>query len=1768
MFNKKKGSKKSLKRMVALLLVLIFTVSSMPVLGLDVWNDQPDNGNDIYFATSEESDDSAFEPEAGYGDDYVADEPSYDYGYDYGYNDENKEADYGYEENYDYKDEDEYKSEEEEELPGLNIPIMPTGTLIGPGTVDASDPAMTVGAHITGDIIVDGGTLYLDGDFTITGMVTVQNGGTFTMSNGLITGSANRGVTVTGASTFNMSGGTISGNTSSQSGGGVFVWDATFIMHDGTISGNNAHHGGGVFVQNTSPFEMFGGTISGNNASGDGGGVAVWAGAFFEMHDGIISGNGAGDVGGGVIALGGEFIMHDGTISGNEAGDGGGVGIWTSPMESASFEMHNGTISGNEAGSGGGVLIGGWPNNAGITFEMHGGEISGNEANSAGGGVRVGVIDALFTMTSGTISGNDANTGGGVSVASGSEFTMSGGTISGNDANTGGGMSVGGDGIFNMSGTAQIINNTATIEGGGVSVNGEINMSGGTISGNESFVGGGVSVGVDGELTMSGGTIGGNTATHSGGGMVMHNTGTINLSGTAQITGNTATQNGGGIFVAETHRGNLTIANTVTFSGNTAGSGVQDFGLMAGLTNFPNIRWVGYAAGTNSTPNPSHLINNFDINNSTGLRADWLRLDDAIQTAGVNRVIIHPATASSVTEGQVGDVFNLVIQDSGQTTNIVTVPIPGAVSPDPHAITVSNAVTVEAAAGANIGLLMGTTGRHFIIQGGNVTIGNPDSTGVLTLNGQATVHGQRGGLIVLDSTLTMHDGAVITNSGSSAVDVNVDSTFTMNGGYIIGNITNNQGAGVVIYNGGVFNMVGGEISGNEAGNGGGVAVWDDSEFNMSGGIISGNEAISGGGGVYLHTNSTFTMSGDAVISGNEASWGGGVTADFGSEMIMSGGEISGNTANPGSGMNGGGGVSVGFLSSATFTMSGGYITGNIVDNGNGGGVAVANNGTFTMNGGEISGNTVTHNGGGIYVRHGGTFNMVDGEMSGNEASSGGGVLVADSGSAFTMSGGEISGNTAINGGGVAMIDWSTFTMSDGEISGNTATSPWHGGGGVYLQYESEFTMTGGTISGNEANRGGGVLAGWRDNTFTMSGGVISGNTADLGGGVAVSNNSEFTMSGTAQITGNHADEDGGGIWTSAADYGNLTIANTATFSGNTAGNGIHDFGLTAGLATFPNIRWVGYAAGTNSTPNPSHLINNYDINNVAPLVFEINVWHMVNGNYGSATLFEHQSWPLDSFLATTINRNATGLPYTTRDPFRGLWFNFGTMANHTRDLSGSFAERSTGDNFTSYIDIDWVVPGVAIDPTYINRYLFNIMLGQQFGLPVQYPGITSFNGSIDIFVNFIPNGGDNGPTDMIKEPDRMVTRIGETISWTLRGFHNRSGEAVSNFTVIDMPGRGLNFQSGSLPAFTGGAGITYEIRYRVFGNNTWHVHQTGIDASQPFTFNLPQPGNLYYTEIGFFFGDVPADFGLGNQIVMTFRVGAGAPNNMLQNDFVVRYGNIERPGGSPNDPIVVTPGGGGPGGTIINDPRVALAEIFSPYHNSFIIGTPDGMIRPHGNITRAEVATVLFRLLDDNFRAAQWSQQNRFSDVHMNQWFNNAVSTMANADILYGNPDGTFRPNDSITRAEFAAMIARFFDGIDSSGQNTFTDTSGHWAESYINKLADFGWVRGDGSGHFHPNGLMTRAEASAIINRMLDRVLGSTDDLLDGRTLWPDKTNQNAWYYLYMQEASHSTEFERRANRTLRWTEILPHLDWSVLERPDSRPGDIIMAREQQRNQ
>ena len=219
-------------------------------------------------------------------------------------------------------------------------------------------------------------------------------------------------------------------------------------------------------------------------------------------------------------------------------------------------------------------------------------------------------------------------------------------------------------------------------------------------------------------------------------------------------------------------------------------------------------------------------------------------------------------------------------------------------------------------------------------------------------------------------------------------------------------------------------------------------------------------------------------------------------------------------------------------------------------------------------------------------------------------------------------------------------------------------------------------------------------------------------------------------------------------------------------------------------------------------------------------------------------------------------------------------------------------------------------------------------------------------------------------------------------------------------------------------------------------------------------------------------------------------------------------------------------------------------------HFAYIVGYGNGEVRPQNNITRAEVATIFFRLLTDDVRDENLTKTNRYSDVTRADWYNTAVSTLSSMGIITGYPDGTFRPNAAITRAEFAAIAARF----DSNGDKTaakFSDIATHWAKDEISIAYNNGWITGYPDGTFGPQRDITRAETMTLVNRVLNRQPETEDDLLPNMTVWTDNANPNAWYYLAVQEATNSHYYEFKTNSQYeKWTELRETRDWSQLEK------------------
>ena len=219
-------------------------------------------------------------------------------------------------------------------------------------------------------------------------------------------------------------------------------------------------------------------------------------------------------------------------------------------------------------------------------------------------------------------------------------------------------------------------------------------------------------------------------------------------------------------------------------------------------------------------------------------------------------------------------------------------------------------------------------------------------------------------------------------------------------------------------------------------------------------------------------------------------------------------------------------------------------------------------------------------------------------------------------------------------------------------------------------------------------------------------------------------------------------------------------------------------------------------------------------------------------------------------------------------------------------------------------------------------------------------------------------------------------------------------------------------------------------------------------------------------------------------------------------------------------------------------------------HYAYIIGYGNNDVRPQNNITRAEVATIFFRLLTDETREANMTKSNGYNDVKDGDWFCCAVSTLSKMGIIKGYEDGSFKPNDPISRAEFAAIAARFDPDGDKTPA-TFADVTSHWAKDEISIAANHGWIKGYEDGSFKPDQKITRAETMTLVNRVLNRLPEAKDDLHKDMKTWVDNMDETAWYYLAVQEATNSHYFKNKTGTKFeQWTDLRDTRDWSELEK------------------
>ena len=254
-----------------------------------------------------------------------------------------------------------------------------------------------------------------------------------------------------------------------------------------------------------------------------------------------------------------------------------------------------------------------------------------------------------------------------------------------------------------------------------------------------------------------------------------------------------------------------------------------------------------------------------------------------------------------------------------------------------------------------------------------------------------------------------------------------------------------------------------------------------------------------------------------------------------------------------------------------------------------------------------------------------------------------------------------------------------------------------------------------------------------------------------------------------------------------------------------------------------------------------------------------------------------------------------------------------------------------------------------------------------------------------------------------------------------------------------------------------------------------------------------------------------------------------------------------------NEPTVsyrVKGSSGGHSGGTVTIPDDVPTGLNGKDHYAYVVGYPDGMVYPQKNITRAEVATIFFRLLTDETREANMTKSNGYNDMKDGAWYTCAVSTLSKMGIIKGYEDGSFKPDASISRAEFAAIAARFDPDGDKTPA-TFSDVSSHWAKDEISIAANHGWIKGYEDGSFKPDQKITRAETMTLVNRVLKRLPETKDDLHKDMKTWPDNQNESAWFYLAVQEATNSHYQKLKKDGTHEtWESMRETRDWAALEK------------------
>ena len=779
------------------------------------------------------------------------------------------------------------------------------------------------------------------------------------------------------------------------------------------------------------------------------------------------------------------------------------------------------------------------------------------------------------------------------------------------------------------------------------------------------------------------------------------------------------------------------------------------------------------------------------------------------------------------------------------------------------------------------------------------------------------------------------------------------------------------------------------------------------------------------------------------------------------------------------------------------------------------------------------------------------------DHSGNTGTNdwGGGIVVDSTAKLIMNDGSAVTDCSAEQGGGIYLSG--EMELNGGMLSGNTAVGDYFGtslsrsahGGAILIRanradYDESYdvpaklTMTGGSIQNNKAasdlSAFGGAVAilGTPKNSmdltneFIMTGGTISGNTAGYGGAISAyaaarywNGNASVKISGNAEITQNIGRNGGGAIalWTSKADnYISTVEMSGGTISGNktlSKGGGVFLYGkgdsfyMTDGKIS-DNEAKQGGGISISDTDAAAYLLGGTIQDNKATDGYPYYDDASERSYYGNA-VYQDGSLYLDGTKANISGDIRIGCRFDTSG---------GISTNRFVSLVG--ASDTMKDYELTSFDSESLDGRVVVAPGTITYGT------ETYSVADAEPYLSHFTHN---HKEIVTNTEYEAETGTSSQPKSLVL-YGAIQKYSVTYTDGIGGASFADEVTSDLR-RGT-----PTPAFTGGtptrSGYTFtgwepSVAATVTDNAVytaqWAKNSSSSHHSTRYTLHYESNGGTAYKDERYSSGTKVTLDKTPTRESYTFT-GWYADKELTQKISSIKMTSEK------------TVYAGWKASTV---PDMLNGDD----HYAYVVGYSDGTVRPNANISRAEVATIFFRLLKKEVRDSNLTTENIFADVTNGQWHNKAISTMAKLGIVKGRRADSFAPDASITRAEFAAICARFnTKPVENSG--SFSDISGHWAENEIERAAAFGWISGYPDGTFRPDARITRAEAMTMINRVLCRMPQSESDLLDSMVTWPDNKPSD-WHYLAVQEATNSHDFDRQGEVGESWTKLTSVPDW-----------------------